>query len=1761
MTTLQNNRATFDEYVAIAEQAAVQQDFAAAATHLRVAATYAWENYTGVFLDRRIESLIDTLADHINEAHPLPDESFDSVGFLMTGMYEYGGHSKIAWRWMQLDESNRFALVLIQQGKSKLPEQLTELSASGRVSVSCISESEDCLTRARHARDALAGSACVVMSIHPDDIIGAIAAACLKKRSKLIFIDHAFFSISVGMTSAHAVCCTSPAAVRFAMEERLVSPEHLVVYRNSPEWLGDLAGDPKKVREELDLPDDAVLLLSSGSEYKFYPINGISLVGLVAPVLEANPNAYLVIVGVQERKNILPPGYMTLLAERIKFIAPVPEREFLDYVQACDIYLDSVPFHSGGAAQQAMLLSKPVLNFAEPDMYRSGLSPQFYSVDDFSWFHFSEDAYRADLLELCASAPLRLSRGQYLSRQVASQIDVARNLMSIEESYRRASRTPQVAVRLLSQESRVDHPLMHKMQLQLAANFSASRHGEKAAPRPVSVPVQAPPSRLSGAADILRLIAFHLPQFHAIPENDAWWGKGFTEWDNVKLGAPLFDGHYQPHVPSPELGYYNLLDVEALRRQAELARSHGVYGFCFYYYWFDRKRLLEKPVDLLLANPDIDLPFCLCWANENWTRRWDGGDKEILIAQSYSPELNEKFAEDLIPYFSDPRYIRVEGKPVLLVYRSDIIPDLKQTLESWRQTWRDAGIGEAYLIGVESFQFFSPDAAGFDANCEFLPHQVDFSILSPEEPLKHPKQHIQSIGDYEKLADFWSSRPRADYKRFRGLVPSWDNSARRRKGGATMLVNASPEAYKGWLGKTLRKTMEEFEGDERLVFINAWNEWGEGCHLEPDVKNGLAYLEATRDAVNEAVSVADEICVQPDPSFDSFVKDYGRWVASRTLSLGEANNLPARIESYSGTLQFTVVISDSEGSPELLNRSLQSIFDQYYPAASIVVFSAQKKPSELSDRILWLEHGDVWSEMNRVIPSVEGDWFYLLRAGDVLDPHALVLLSDRLDAEPSLASIYSDEDSMAGAQYRDPFFKPDFNLDFLRSYPYCGRTLAFEKDSFLAVGGFDPSFGELSPHDVMFKLVENRGLGSIGHIAEVLVHCDKHMGHWLAEEEVIANASRLTSNHLTRLGIAHSITSGALPMINRVAYHNASQPLVSIIIPTRDQLPVLRRCVETLIEKTRYANYELLIVDNASETPEAVAWLAGMEQLASDKVRILRYPQPFNYSAINNFAAGQARGEYLVLLNNDTAIIEPGWLDALLNHARRPEVGIVGAKLHFLDGTIQHGGVVLGLGGPADHPFIGEQAEAPGYMHRLQVDQNYSVVTAACLMIRASVYAEVGGLDEDDFKVSYNDVDLGLKVRYAGYLTVWTPYAVLLHEGSVSQRNLDSQYASSKKERFNSEQMAMYARWLPQIAEDPAYNKNLTLHGGGFSLAAENERFYWQPFAQKAVPSILCHAADSFGGGQYRVLQPFKSLAQAGLVQGGFSRYLLTPAQVERFKPDSVILQRQLLEPQINYVSRLKEFSTALKVYELDDYIIELPLGSQHRADFSREVVRSLRKVLSLCDRFVVSTEPLAAALADMHPDIRVVPNTLAPESWKGLQGQRRTSGKPRVGWAGGLGHGGDLRMIGDLVKALAGEVDWVFMGMCPDDWLPFIAEYHPGVPFDRYPKRLARLNLDLALAPLEQNRFNECKSNLRLLEYGACGFPVVCTDIEPYRCDLPVTLVKNRYKDWLNAIRAHLQDLDATAAMGDALQARVRSEWMLEGDNLLAWRNAWLPD
>ncbi|MEB4591175.1 glycoside hydrolase family 99-like domain-containing protein [Candidatus Thiothrix sp. Deng01] len=353
------------------------------------------------------------------------------------------------------------------------------------------------------------------------------------------------------------------------------------------------------------------------------------------------------------------------------------------------------------------------------------------------------------------------------------------------------------------------------------------------APPPVDLPV--------------RLIAFYLPQFHAIPENNAWWGEGFTEWTNVRPAQPQFVGHYQPHVPD-ELGYYDLLDSRTQQRQVELAKLYGIGGFCFYTYWFGGKLLLEKPVEHYLQDRSLDLPFCLCWANENWSRRWDGLESEILIAQQHSAEDDLAFIRYVAQYMRDERYLRVNGKPLLLVYRPGLLPSAKDTAKRWRDWCRDNGVGEIYLAYTQSFEVVNPKHYGFDGAIEFPPNNVPLpDIADTVEPLNG--RFNGKVYDWRTFVKRSRHYKKPGYALFRSVCPSWDNTARRKQNG-TIYLYSNPAAYQEWLENAVADTCARFGNPgERLVFVNAWNEWAEGAHLEPDQQYGYAYLEATRRAL------------------------------------------------------------------------------------------------------------------------------------------------------------------------------------------------------------------------------------------------------------------------------------------------------------------------------------------------------------------------------------------------------------------------------------------------------------------------------------------------------------------------------------------------------------------------------------------------------------------------------------------------------------------------------------------------------------------------------------------------------------------------------------------------------------------------------------------------------------------------------------------------------------------------------------------------
>jgi 2-polyprenyl-3-methyl-5-hydroxy-6-metoxy-1,4-benzoquinol methylase len=383
-----------------------------------------------------------------------------------------------------------------------------------------------------------------------------------------------------------------------------------------------------------------------------------------------------------------------------------------------------------------------------------------------------------------------------------------------------------------------------------------------------------------------RLIAFYLPQFHPIPENDTWWGKGFTEWRNVTRARPYFAGHYQPHLPA-DLGFYDLRVRETRHEQYRLARDYGIDGFCYHFYWFSGTSLLRRPLDDMLSDRESDMPFCLCWANENWTRRWDGSSREVLIAQKHRAGDDVRLIESLLPYFADPRYIRLGGAPLLVVYMPQQLRDPKGAVATWREHCERVGVGRIHLCAALTHGNDDYVKFGFDSGVQFPPHRPGIGgitqLVSFNEPFRG------TVLDYQALARAYLDRTYGDRRVFRTVVPSWDNTARNRN-RAVIVWNGTPANYEYWLSEAVRRTREEFPSHERLVFINAWNEWAEGCHLEPDLKYQRQFLEATlrvKSGQSTVTGFADTALPEDRPSprvlLDDLAKLF-RFGRTRTLA-------------------------------------------------------------------------------------------------------------------------------------------------------------------------------------------------------------------------------------------------------------------------------------------------------------------------------------------------------------------------------------------------------------------------------------------------------------------------------------------------------------------------------------------------------------------------------------------------------------------------------------------------------------------------------------------------------------------------------------------------------------------------------------------------------------------------------------------------------------------------------------------------------------
>lgn len=359
-----------------------------------------------------------------------------------------------------------------------------------------------------------------------------------------------------------------------------------------------------------------------------------------------------------------------------------------------------------------------------------------------------------------------------------------------------------------------------------------------------------------------RTIAFYLPQFHRIPENDAWWGEGFTEWVNVRRAQPLYESHSHPREAG-HLGEYNLLEESTRREQTRLAREAGVDAFCMYFYWFGGQRLLEGPIDAWREDASL-LPYCLSWANESWTRRWDGKEQSVLMAQDYDPGYEEGLFADLLPHFRAPHYLTQDGKPILALHRSQVVPDPVAFAARLQELALAAGLPGLYIVAAETSPGLNPAALGFDAIAEFPPVGANTFASAQLRPLRGVVSGFRGrLMSYPRMAKRFERRRPAHFTRHHGVTPSWDNTARRTD-AATVYVGATPARYAQWLAAARRKESSA-RGDRGLVFINAWNEWAEGAYLEPDAQHHDEYLRATADPENFHPQIA-----MASPAYASF---------------------------------------------------------------------------------------------------------------------------------------------------------------------------------------------------------------------------------------------------------------------------------------------------------------------------------------------------------------------------------------------------------------------------------------------------------------------------------------------------------------------------------------------------------------------------------------------------------------------------------------------------------------------------------------------------------------------------------------------------------------------------------------------------------------------------------------------------------------------------------------------------------------------------
>ncbi len=879
-----------------------------------------------------------------------------------------------------------------------------------------------------------------------------------------------------------------------------------------------------------------------------------------------------------------------------------------------------------------------------------------------------------------------------------------------------------------------------------------------------------------------------------------------------------------------------------------------------------------------------------------------------------------------------------------------------------------------------------------------------------------------------------------------------------------------------------------------------------------------AEIKAQREAQLAALEVP------PQPTVEEVYREF---LSKRKLNQAELDAYADSLRGYA-LPQFTIVITDSELNDQALVASLKSIAAQYYQQHQVWVVSARDATPANSEQIRWLK----WAELDAAIAALPAVGLVgVFTAGDTFEQHALLLLAHQhLTQSKSLLTFDADQIDATG-RCHSPQFRAQFDAVLQLGTAYLGRSLIVPSDVLQSLA-LDTQLLQ-APHLGWWQLVVLSVF--LQHGAQAIAHLPFVLHHQARALEADADYSQLLQQDYYQLRNKPGQPLNHNGVQRMVAKSLDSQTLIAIEAGLESER--LLTSIENLLTGIAGLPAVVVVLDRGADALAPA--VQALSDIAHPQLQILSCPAEFDVLTWLRSMASQV--EWLAYIAGDVCINQPECMPMLLSTMAMNDAQWVAPRL--VDGQGRNTGapLVAGFDDGIKSPLQALPVAEVGYQQRNQALQQSLLLDPRCvLMHRDVLFADVlSGAAGWSLQL----IELQMASFTNGGIALWEP---------VAMASTDIPFALEL-----NDVASLIPRYRDLFANDPFYSPNFQRTGQ--FLLERNRLAGPDLLAWSRLPKVLVFPADEFGCGYYRLIHPYHVMEQAGFIRGGVGFEHFSVCDLQRIKPDLILVQRQISPEQIASLARYKAWANCPIVFELDDYILNLPVKSLHRDEMPQGMAASLRKALSYCDLLVVSTPPLAEALQGFHSDIRVATNRLPPSWWSFAATPKSPGeGKPRVGWAGGVGHTGDLLLVADVVAELANEVDWVFFGHCPEALQPYVKEFHPGVEITQYPAKLAALNLDLAIAPLEENLFNRCKSNLKLLEYGACGYPVVCTDFGPYQGDMPVVRVKNRFKDWVDAIRLMLANHDLRLDMAQRLQAEVRSNWMLDQAAAAAWCRAW---